>query len=114
MKNVILTDIDEVVPLVTANIHLNVFLQSIPDSRDRLLRYNAMTHMWGNPTSSLVSNHSENRNICVLASDVVYDPIGYNPLLETLMSLLSTPRSNVNDIRVCYLAHRHRHPEDHL
>ena len=41
----------------------------------------------------------------IVASDVVYDPTLYEPLRDTLLSLL-------DGINTCLMAHRHRHPND--
>ncbi len=62
----------------------------------------------------------------ILASDVVYYPEGYAPLLATLCDLLGATDTAIanNNVKtteekkgkkiapVCILAHRHRHPED--
>jgi len=48
----------------------------------------------------------------VIASDVVYDPICYSPLKDSLKELLQVRPDGSKPI--CILAHRHRHPEDAL
>ena len=58
---------------------------------------------WG--LGAMQSNHQQVD--IVVASDVVYDPTLYEPLRDTLLSLL-------NGSNLCLLAHRHRHPNDKL
>ncbi len=46
-----------------------------------------------------------------VASDVVYDPIGYDPLIKSLGAFFALPSPSIKD-RVFIMAHRHRNPED--
>ena len=113
----ILTDVAEVVPLLDINILLNVLLAECAEDNMRLKmchgdsfakrsdafkQYTAMPHFWGESTeginraigrhvceSSLSHpNRSPYRGVLVVASDVVYDPTGYEPLVTTISSLL--------------------------
>jgi hypothetical protein len=113
---VLLTDVPAVVPLLTANILLNQLL-SAPSSVSPA--YDAVTHLWGTPIDALTSAAAAgpdglSRPAIVIASDVVYDPAGFQPLLTTIQSLLLAqgPAPLVWADRVI-LAHRHRNPEDH-
>ena len=150
--SVVLTDMPEVVPLINANILLNSVVMGDAACQQVLLHsYKAKAYSWGGtldldevctaisgdlkcerdsgpPESS--SNGGEKRSAVykvpyfdtILASDVVYYPEGYAPLLATLCDLLgATDTQNVDhnikttgekSAPVCILAHRHRHPED--
>lgn len=123
----ILTDLPEVIPLIDSNIDLNRKLLSEEKCRKQLeteshqLQYRAMSHIWGSHLSSpepldLDSSHIQ---LCqtIIASDVVYDPVGYEPLVTSLVSLLDRQQligNSCSDIpdKICILAHRHRHPDD--
>ncbi len=54
-----------------------------------------------------------------LASDVVYDPAGYEPLLKSITDFLNAPYSpsridcGCTGDRTFIMAHRHRNPEDY-
>ena len=158
---VLLTDMPDVVPLISANILLNSVMamqlqqgqlvrqqQQLGKERSASLRerYRAAAYSWG--TALEVAEAAEESppgpKHCpqspyfdvVLASDVVYYPEGYQPLIATLCDLLlatddscgaqqeqasttlsesasAPPLANVPvPVPVCILAHRHRHPED--
>lgn len=92
---------------------------------------------WGMPLTEVVTSHTSSLNITssdsssgnsfggsvtlanlaavdtIVASDVIYDPLYYEPLRDTLHHLLMLPSTCGGAERVCVLAHRHRHPEDH-
>lgn len=100
------------VPLLIANILLNQLL-SLPTSSSPV--YDAVTHFWGSPIDPLITDHSCDQPAIIIASDVVYDPAGFEPLLKTIQSLLLasfTSHGKPFADRVI-LAHRHRNPEDH-
>jgi len=86
-------------------------------------------------TTSAASTYKVPYFDTILASDVVYYPEGYQPLLTTLCDLLGAVDTNTSEgnafdssttittitannatsstpAPVCILAHRHRHPED--
>lgn len=102
-----LTDIAEVVPLLQANIRLNgVMIDSaICDV------YAACELEWGTELTSLDAIMRESPEV-IVASDVVYEPEGYFPLLHTLEELLAR-RTIRGQYPVFYMAHRHRNPEDY-
>jgi predicted nicotinamide N-methyase len=113
-KSVILTDFAEVVPLIQSNIELNCLMLK-GSSHQNCIRsqYFAAPLCWGTDLglaegssdtagterggssvtateegmSSAVSKVSFECDL-VIASDVVYDPIGYEPLVQTLCELL--------------------------
>jgi hypothetical protein len=113
---VVLSDVPAVVPLLTANILLNQLLSVPPSAASPLC--DAVIHLWGTPIDALVSAAAGPDGLSlpaiVIASDVVYDPAGFEPLLATIQSLLlpEGPSALVWADRVV-LAHRHRNPEDH-
>lgn len=154
-SHVTLTDMLEVVPLIQENICLNALCAlatvdaTTVDVRECLRdRYVALEHMWGTSlinatgddntsdgedTNSYSTMHSYVKQCDVLVcSDVVYDPIGYEPLAKSIRSFLHTMcdsdsgddqiNQNVTSLVVegidpihtkcCVMAHRHRHPED--
>lgn len=99
----ILTDLDEVIPLVDANIQLNLLLQK--QHRNQFeSQYVARKLPWGELDA--IDDLMLQCDV-IVASDVVYDPSIYEPLIQTIMYLLE----NGND-KQFILAHRHRHPED--
>lgn len=103
---VLCTDLAEVVPLISVNMQINAARSQ--DLREVLLeRYHVEALTWGEEISSL-ANQCE----VIIASDVVYYPEGYEPLIKSLEQLLSNTE-NVETKKRCILAHRHRHPEDH-
>ena len=146
--NVTLTDMVEVVPLISANVLLNSLLVQDPYIQAVLReRYRAEEYTWGEvlggrststtacingidtkEANSDISSSSYNHPYfdVILASDVVYYPEGYAPLIATLCDLLcatdpaATATGSVSSgaepscvaSPVCILAHRHRHPED--
>ena len=90
-SRVVLTDIEDVVPLLEANIELN-HVQDVT----------AVALDWFQDVPSAVLEESFD---LILASDVVYDPELHAPLLRTLGALLDR-------VPVCLLAHRRRNPHD--
>jgi hypothetical protein len=118
---VVLTDVPSVVPLLRANILLNQLLSHPTSAWTGLPSplYDAVTHLWGteiDPQITALSPHSSSQQpAIIIASDVVYDPAGFEPLLKTIQSLLLAPLESLGKPfadRVI-LAHRHRNPEDH-
>ena len=119
-KRVILTDLPEVVPLLQHNIGLNQFLQVDENIKSFLSsQVQAYEYSWG---ESFIISESDARKLelldsfkesnLLIASDVIYYPEGYRPLIDSLEWWLSLPPASVSRIRRCILAHRHRHPED--
>jgi hypothetical protein len=104
---VTITDLSEVVPLLQANLALNAATATDLSVR-KILRenYRVLSHCWGDPVSRLL----EVVGGCdvIIASDVVYDPIGYEPLIASIIGILTQSPPEA----LCILAHRHRHPED--
>ena len=87
------------VPLIEANIRLNRNFHTELTTKDVC----ALAYPWGTtPSNALL----ESLNM-VIMSDVVYDPVFYQPLVHSIEMLLMRPST------VCIMAHRHRHPEDH-
>lgn len=135
-----LTDMPEVVPLISANILLNSVVMQEPRAQAALRdRYEALPYTWGTALgdsgngdgdgdgdgNTQTGSPSVRYFDTILASDVVYYPEGYQPLLSTLRDLLcatdpsagtpgadDTDAAPVHSTPVCILAHRHRHPED--
>ncbi|OQS02552.1 hypothetical protein THRCLA_21394 [Thraustotheca clavata] len=89
-KSVTLTDMDEVVPMLNYNIRLNN------------LQKNAVAKAlcWGSP-----ADHLEPPFDVVVMSDVVYDPTGYSPLVQSILDV------SVNTTKIL-MAHRSRHPQE--
>jgi hypothetical protein len=115
----VLTDINEVVPLLSMNIQLNQLLQSGLTSQVIREKYKCVEYLWGTTmqTGMLDPNDSFrlfSECLFMVASDVIYYPEGYRPLLETLEWWLSLPlpSETCEHERLFILAHRHRHPED--
>lgn len=134
----------ETVPLLNANISLNVdVIESYkPPDFNQISgvpgpgpcfshNYCAIGWMWGcevfsyalgtNGAQSLVSAHAiENAPIIdvlrrcdlAVASDVVYDPSGYEPLLASIIAFLRAD-TDPSPERMFIMAHRHRNPEDY-
>jgi hypothetical protein len=128
-QSVVITDMAEVVPLLQANLLLNLSTCAVQEVRALLSsRYQACEHMWGTSVQPLLSSETsassssesgsmERHYDVIIASDVVYDPIGYDPLIQSIVALLtlSSPGHMTRDsdiIPLCIMAHRHRHPED--
>lgn len=98
IDSVVITDFSEVTPLIAANIRLNAGMQGRSSLTERC---RAQAYAWGSEPMGCDVD-------VVIASDVVYDPVGYLPLVESLCSLLSPPNSG----KMCVLAYRSRHPEE--
>ena len=120
-ESVVLTDMDEVTPLLEANILLNGVMTAATEATGRA-EFSAAPLLWGTPLPSriLESCEAAARNgglpAVVIASDVVYDPVGYAPLLHTLQSLLLPGDSDGGSCPLAeyaVLAQRHRNPEDY-
>jgi predicted nicotinamide N-methyase len=113
--SVTLSDLPEISPLISENIDLNKSLQSDIDSRLRLSEtYFSKSYRWGDPLHTI--NSPVQSFDVIIASDIVYDPIGYEPLYQTLRMLLGIDGESkciaADCHRFCILAHRHRNPED--
>ena len=50
----------------------------------------------------------------VLGSDIVYEPKCFQPLAQTLSELLPSPGVRDGNGGSAYIAHRPRHPDEHL
>ncbi|ETW05757.1 hypothetical protein H310_03444 [Aphanomyces invadans] len=88
--SVVLTDIDDVVPLLEYNVRLN-------DLQDEA---SVRPLWWGTSIEHLSAPYD-----VVLMSDVVYDPFGYEPLIASLRDL-TTPSTTI------LMGHRSRHPQE--
>ena len=98
-----LTDLGNVVPLLAYNLELNCLIQPHPHIVQTLRNsFNCHELAWGVHTQ-----HFSQQVDIIVASDVVYDPTLYEPLCNTLLSLL-------DGTNMCLMAHRHRHPNDKL
>ena len=95
--SVALTDFADVEPLLNANIELNcIMLKDIALQDCVRSRFFAMPFSWGTDLLSLPENNVIRGNKLsslldvdvVIASDVVYDPVGYEPLVKSLCDLL--------------------------
>jgi hypothetical protein len=115
----VLTDINEVVPLLSMNLQLNQLLQGGSTSKIIQDKYKCVEYLWG----TIMTLDSSDLNNCfrlfsdclfMIASDVIYYPEGYRPLIETLewWFNLPLPSDTCESDRILILAHRHRHPED--
>ena len=92
--SVVLTDMLEVVPLIQANIQLNGYTSDSVDVRHCLSAcYSAETLFWGEQPSHKVLSCN-----LIVASDVVYDPIGYEPLIDSVVSILRHSTINVDTL----------------
>lgn len=113
-SSVTLTDLPEVAPLSLQNMKLNSFMCKDPELAEILkTKYSSCEYIWGEAPPADPSNFD-----VIVASDVVYDPIGYEPLYLSLRLLLGLNTKFSSEIlpqdrKLCILAHRHRHPEDH-
>lgn len=135
---VILTDMMEVVPLLQVNISLNQVMHG--GGRNIYQSYMALKHSWGDSVDDLnaaVASSSSSssfsacsyRGLLLVASDVVYDPAGYRPLVTSIAALLlhhqalylhqetrrkERPEENSSSVQppLMVLAHRHRNPEN--
>lgn len=104
-RSLILTDLPDVVPLLSANIQFNALQLGSPLGTLIRESFSCRPHGWGN-----MDEIEGLRGEVVVASDVVYDPVGYQPLVDSLQALLAPVQGRPAPI--CILAHRHRHPED--
>lgn len=96
-----LTDLGIVVPLLVGNLGLNCLTQPHKHIVEALSsNFHCSELAWGVCTE-LPSQQID----VIVASDVVYDPSLYEPLRDTLLSLL-------DGTNTCLMAHRHRHPND--
>ena len=89
-SRVVLTDIEDVVPLLEANIELN-----------HVENVTAVALDWFQAVPSAILDESFD----LVGADVAYDPDLHAPLLKTLGVLLDR-------VPVCLLAHRRRNPHD--
>lgn len=138
---VFLTDISQVVPLLQANIILNHHLNHITyfehststsSTTSPSVKYEALTHFWGTSLDPLLTTPLPNelKPPIIIASDVVYDPAGFQPLLTSIQLLLgvknvleidsdnskienSNISSNYYHAEKVIMSHRHRNPEDY-
>jgi len=85
-SDVLITDLPQVVPLISANIA-------------NILNAHASPLVWGIPP------YTEREFDIVVMSDVVYDPEFYQPLVDTLRGL---------EYDTVVWAHRSRHPDEYL
>jgi len=132
-----ITDMKDVVALMQANISLNsAVVRNCSVKTCLSQKYIATEHSWGTNTMMLQKlwtpmqtvGLESNASLLLLGSDVVYDPLGYEPLIISVCSFLSGFQyafidgsyRAVSDVRdhsftdaMFLLAHRHRHPEDH-
>lgn len=114
-----LSDIEEVVPLIKTNVIINKKIVNDPYLQDAISRIEAIDHSWGTAIANRVED-AENRLMrlkfgVIVASDVVYYPEGYQPLIESLKQLLVPQIDQPTEEYqrpVAIIAHRHRHPED--
>ena len=115
----VLTDMAEVVPLLQLNLALNQSLLQDQHCRRLLLHaYSARALQWGSTLGDVWGEGPESADgtggpgrRLVVASAVVYDPAGYDPLVLSLTQLLQGYGAP-DERPLCVLAHRHRHPED--
>lgn len=119
---VILTDMPEVYPLLAANILLNRAVSSadgmmVSASGLDYRRFSAAPQFWGTPLHEDIVSNVEmvpTDATVVVAADVVYDPIGYAPLVQTIQDLLLPNSERSSAFANCMiLAQRHRNPEDY-
>lgn len=110
---VVCTDLEEVVPLIKVNVDLNAAWS--PSLRSVLCNnYFVQPLAWGSELLASSDGEADVRSCeVIVASDVVYYPEGYEPLLTTLEHLLCSISVDPSQPKCCILAHRHRHPEDH-
>ena len=104
--SVVTTDLAEVVPLLELNIALNC-----GEREDTIGSITAAEMAWGDDTHVQRMPELIEKLDIVVMSDVVYDPAGYDPLLQTLLLLCDSRPSGAAPLLIV-LAHRHRHPED--
>ena len=108
-SSVVLTDMVDVVPLLTLNAALNTqLLDDVAGGSSAGARaVSAAEMLWGCPAHVEAHDAFE----LVVMADCVYDPAGYEPLLQTL-NFLCDRVDPASPPLLIVLAHRHRHPED--
>ncbi len=104
-----MTDLPSVVPLIEANIFLNQDLKDGAVNENCTLR--AMALEWSVGFDSIQDSLEFLTCETVIASDVVYYPEGYFPLVRTILGLFSNTHP-ARSAEKMILAHRHRHPQD--
>jgi hypothetical protein len=151
--DMMVTDMNEVVPLIQYNLEMNLLLQrgdacgnagdpSAPAAAAAAAAAvggtggattaagagaagkaggKAGTLLWGSVEDATALKPPFDT---IVMSDVVYDPCGYSPLVQSLLHLTHSPREDGDgdgssgeegaDEPLIILAHRHRHPDDHL
>jgi hypothetical protein len=78
-----------------------------PDMDGALKKSNSANVMENAPIMNVL-NHCD----VAVASDVVYDPSGYEPLLASVLTFLHAD-TDASHKRRFIMAHRHRNPEDY-
>ena len=127
-NSVYLSDFPAVTPLLAANVELNRH-NLLAHEYSKKCIYSVIGYVWGetyyDPYDSIKNTKLDSSaadsvfpneiqtifRLCnvAIASDVIYDPIGYEPLFKSLRSFLT---SNHDTNKYFVLAHRHRNPED--
>lgn len=123
---VVLSDMPEVHPLLAANILLNRAVSSadeisssepVPARSINFDCFSAAPQLWGTPLHASILDKAASvstGDVVVVAADVVYDPIGYAPLVQTIQDLLLSSHTRSSALADCLiLAQRHRNPEDY-
>jgi predicted nicotinamide N-methyase len=83
-QKVILTDLEEAVPIMTLNTQENGYIESV---RVRKLR-------WGDEGDVLKLTETMSGDLLVLGSDIVWEPKLFQPLLSTLTALSQCSKTN--------------------
>lgn len=99
-RSVCVTDCAEVVPLLDLNIRLNSLQEKCV----------AVELDWFHCDKALPLL-PENIDVLLL-SDVVYDPVLYQPLISTMAAICCRSRGGTTSPSLILLAHRHRNPHD--
>jgi hypothetical protein len=83
---------------------------------DAQVRMQACEWAWGSPAPAQILSASGTSIHVLLLADVVYDPEGYEPLLQTLHDVLYLqPQPTAAAFSpVAIMAHRSRHPDQHV
>lgn len=120
-----MTDLGEAVHLMECNIKLNGLIEANLHSKDLLIEsYTGCELAWGTSVDVLKENSklklfdsNSFQYDLIIASDIVYYPEGYEPLVNSIRDLLemslnnslsASPQTSIH----FYMAHRHRHPDD--